>query len=212
MDLYKLCFLVLLPAAFAAECQNALEQAMDCTKRGAKQKVIIEGNYEKAVKDCRERYHHKSVDCLEDVMERCKNDKVHGETLKLYIDVDNTRKSVNYLCENLGALKSHGKCIKNVHQEVVECTKLRVMQPKKDSSESTVDRICQFTRISLDCFEKVLDSRCGEEANNFLYNVMAGPLPPICKQLNDNGTTRTQSFCLTVFMSMVTVLLSFMLR
>ncbi|CAI9737309.1 Hypothetical predicted protein [Octopus vulgaris] len=145
-------------------------------------------------------------------MERCQNDEAYGKTLKSYVDVDNTRKSVNYFCGNLGALKSHGDCIKKFHQEIEECTRRRLLQYSKDSSESSPHKICQFPRISLNCFEKVLDSRCGEAANNFLYNVMVGTMPPICKQLNDNGTARTQSFCLTVFMSMVTVLLSFMLR
>ncbi|CAI9737308.1 Hypothetical predicted protein [Octopus vulgaris] len=172
MDLYKLCFLVLIPLVFAANCENALQQAMDCTAGGAKRNVIKEGNYEKAVTDCRERYHHKSVDCLEDVMERCQNDEAYGKTLKSYVDVDNTRKSVNYFCGNLGALKSHGDCIKKFHQEIEECTRRRLLQYSKDSSESSPHKICQFPRISLNCFEKVLDSRCGEAANNFLYNVM----------------------------------------
>ncbi|GAB1610101.1 hypothetical protein Ahia01_001296100, partial [Argonauta hians] len=204
-----------LQPVLCSQCTDAVQTITDCIKQG-RHRFIDGGNIEEAINDCRDKVFHKSVDCLETVMERCKDDETYGDFLQKYVDVDNSRKSVNYFCENLGALKSHRSCIRNVLKEVVECTESRLHNRRhqsKGGNNSAIDEVCSFTRTSLECYEKVLDSKCGEEANNFLYNVMTGFSPPICKKFKDSGTTQIpQSFCLTVFTSLATVLLSFMLR
>lgn len=40
----------------------------------------------------------------------------------------------------------------------------------------------RFTKIAFECLEKVLEYRCGPEANNFLFNVMTGLLPTECQE------------------------------
>ena len=47
---------------------------------------------------------HKAVDCLQDLMDACEGDNEEGQKLRKYVNVDNTRKSVNYLCENLDGM------------------------------------------------------------------------------------------------------------
>lgn len=180
-----LIFLVCLCDAVTAatECRYVDRKALQCVK---KPQIILEGDVELAKKYCHDNSWHRVVDCLQDLMDACPLDTPEGEKLRKYVNVDNTRKSVNYLCENLGAFDKHSGCIKEGHKEISVCTEREIKRYDRQHNSKELDkmeRLCQFTKIAFECFEKVLEYRCGPESNNFLFNVMTGLLPTECQEI-----------------------------
>lgn len=192
-------------AVAATECRYVERKALQCVK---KPQIILEGDVELAKKYCHDNSWHQAVDCLQDLMDVCPSDTMEGQRLRKYVNVDNTRKSVNYLCENLGAFDKHSGCIKEGHKEISLCTDREMKRFKQPNSKELdkMESLCQFTKIAFDCLEKVLEYRCGAEANNFLFNVMTGLLPTECQE-NGSATIHLPSGWTLLLISLANVFL-----
>lgn len=196
------------------QCIHVHRKALECVQ---KPNIILEGDVELAKRYCHDNSWHQAVDCLQDLMDACEGDYIEGPKLRKYINVDNTRKSVNYLCENLGAFDRHSGCIKEGHKEISVCTdteKKRYDKQQNTKELNQMESVCLFTKIAFECLERVLEHRCGPEANNFLFNVMTGLVPTECQEMRSAASTirhyhhLSSQWTIIILASLASVLLS----
>ncbi|KAK6176733.1 hypothetical protein SNE40_014975 [Patella caerulea] len=191
---------ILTVVSVLAECPiNAVQNAQLCTASlgigpptGPKP-FVEKGKVEMAKRACRENQLDVAVKCLQDIIDVCQGNTEREHFLRMMIDVDNTRRSVQYFCSNLNIYENNADCIASLHGEQIRCAEeVRNNFKTKVKATNNMDVImtstCRFFNTAVGCSRKVLQAKCGQDAVNIVVRTLLGFQPPKCKELGmDSG-------------------------
>ncbi|XP_041349830.1 uncharacterized protein LOC121369065 [Gigantopelta aegis] len=194
---YTISYILAVMTAVTAECpQTALKQAQLCTaslgigppQTSQPSAFVAMGKVETAKKACRERELHKAVDCLQVISDKCTGNTEREHILRMMVDVQNTRRSVEYFCNHLPVYEAHAECIAEQHHQQELCARnVKKNFETKVKATSNVDVMmtstCRFFRAAVTCSEKILKCKCGEAAADIVVNMLNGFQPPKCLEM-----------------------------
>ncbi|ESO99277.1 hypothetical protein LOTGIDRAFT_158354 [Lottia gigantea] len=180
----------------AAECPlNAMYQAQMCTATlgiGPPQgptPFVEKGKIEIAKLSCRENRLNNAVQCLEEIMNACQGNTEREHFLRMMINVESIKRSVQYFCDNLHIYEENAECVADSHEDQKKCAQdVRNNFKTKVDSTSNMDVMmtstCRFYNIAVGCIQTIVRPKCGNDAVDIVIKMLQGFQPPKCKELD----------------------------